>query len=129
MVYNNAGAGIYHEISHSALIRANTVVGNGRADNPWLWGAGILVAASDGVEVTGNVVRANGNGIAGIQQNRGSGLYGPHLLSNLWVHDNTVDASGGSGVVQDSGDGAAWARNNRFERNAFLNGSWFTWGR
>jgi hypothetical protein len=43
------------------------------------------------------------------------------------VHDNSIDRSGGSGVVQDNGDQGAWSRANRFENNAYKNGSWFIW--
>lgn len=126
VVVNNAGAGIQHEISHAARIVSNTVVGNGWSYHEWLWGAGIVVAASDNVEVTGNLVRGNANGIAGIQQNRVNRSSVPYLLTDLWVHDNTIDASGGSGVVQDDNDRGVWSR-NRFERNTYRNGSWFTW--
>ena len=127
LVANNEREGIYHEISGAAVIRANTLVGNGRAHNVWLWGAGIVVAGSDHVEVVGNVLRDNVNGISGIQQARGSGRYGPHLVSHLWVHDNSIDRSGGSGVVQDNGDQGVWSRSNRFENNTYTNGSWFIW--
>ena len=127
-VTNNADAGIFHEISYSAVIRNNTVKGNGFGRTSWLWGAGILIAASGGtgVEVAGNVLDGNFNGIALIQQNRGTGGYGPRVVQNVWVHDNTVTmrARGQSGAVQDISDNAIFAsRNNRFTGNRYYVGT------
>lgn len=128
-VINNADAGIFHEISYSAVIRNNEIRGNGmQAPSGWLWGAGIQIAASGGtgVEVYGNTLSGNQNGIGLLQQNRGSGTYGTHLVQNVNVHDNTVDLSarGGNGVVQDIGDNAVFtSRNNRFTHNSYVLGT------
>ena len=89
-VSDNDDAGIFHEISYRATIRNNTVSRNGFGYHPWLWGAGIQVAASRDVEVYGNVLIDNAQGIAALQQNRGTGLYGPRQVVNLYVHDNTI---------------------------------------
>jgi hypothetical protein len=120
-IADNTGPGIFHEISYAATIRDNVVEGNGFGFSKWLWGAGILVAASPDVEVFGNEVRRNANGIAGIQQNRGTGEYGPHLLSALYVHDNTIElADGGMGLVTDTGDKSVFTdRGNVFDRNIY----------
>ena len=45
-VIGNANQGIFHEISYAAVIRNNTVQGNGFDRCCWLMGAAILVAAS-----------------------------------------------------------------------------------
>lgn len=121
-VYDNVGPGIFHEISGAAVIRDNTVDRNGLEKSAWLWGAGILVAGSSDVEVFGNVLSGNGNGIAGIQQDRGSGPYGERLLANLFVHDNTIDLGDGRmGIVEDVGNDAVFEdRNNRFEANRYV---------
>ena len=58
-VLHNTGPGIFHEISRGAVIRDNTVEGNGFDHSRWLWGAGILVAGSSDVEVYNNVVTGN----------------------------------------------------------------------
>lgn len=121
-VTNNPTAGIAVEISYGAVVKGNTVRGNGFArGTDWLWGAGIEVAGSSDVEVAGNTVEDNNNSIAGIQQERGSGMLGPHLLTNLYVHDNTVRlAAGGAGVVDDTGNPATFTtRNNRFQANVW----------
>ena len=118
---DNLRMGIFHEISYDAVIRGNVVRRNGFGFLPWLWGAGILVAASPNVEITGNTVEGNADGIVGVQQNRGSGMYGPFYISNLWVHDNVVrQTAGQSGLAQDIGDSSIFTgRNNRFERNTY----------
>jgi parallel beta-helix repeat protein len=143
LVENNANIGIFHEISYEAIIRNNTVRRNGFADTRWLWGSGILVAGSPNVEIYGNIVEDNAGGIGAVQQNRGTGDYGPYLLRNLWVHGNTVRYRlGFSGVARDDGDDIVFSveGNNRFDNNRYYldditrsrfawNGtrSWDTW--
>ncbi len=121
VVENNLGPGIFHEISYRAVIKDNTVTGNGFGWTQWLYGAGILIAHSPDVEVTGNVVRDNRLGIIGIQQDRGTGAYGERELRNLYVHDNIIVASeGSSGIGQDIGSEAVFSEwNNRFESNTY----------
>lgn len=121
-VFDNLGPGIFHEISGSATITRNVVERNGLEKSSWLWGAGILVAASGDVEVFANVVSDNGNGITGVQQDRGSGLHGERLLVDLFVHHNTIDlGTGKMGIVEDVGsDDVFTTRNNRFASNTYL---------
>jgi parallel beta-helix repeat protein len=126
VVTGNAGPGIFHEISYSAVIRNNTVTGNGHAFGAWLWGAGILIAASSDTEVHGNIVEANANGIALIQQNRGSGIRGPWVVKNVKVYNNTV-AGGKSGAVQDIGDNAIFSANNGFAGNTYSGVDGWAW--
>lgn len=131
VVHDNTGPGIFHEISHTAVIRGNEVRGNGFSFSVWLWGAGILIAASNDVEVVDNVVTGNADGIAGIQQERIDDDGRPWLLSDLWVHDNTVSmASGQTGVVEDVGDSSVFTdRNLVFDSNTYLEapGKAFAW--
>ena len=121
-VVRNGGPGIFHEICGAALIEGNLVEDNGYDKTAWLWGAGILVAASSDTEVTGNIVRGNVNAITGIQQERGEGPFGPRLLSNLLVHRNTITpGSGVVGIATDNGDDDVFTeRNNRFEANTYI---------
>jgi len=73
VVRDNWGQGIFHEISYDAIIRNNTVRRNGFGrGRDWHYGAGIMVADSPNVEVYGNIVVNNFDGIIGIQQDRGS---------------------------------------------------------
>jgi parallel beta-helix repeat protein len=124
-VENNTMMGIFHEISYKATIRNNTVRGNGFGMNQWLYGAGIMVSASQDVEVYGNTVEGNANGITAVQQARGSGSYGEYLVRNVYVHDNRVTMrSGRSGIAQDVGDNAVFtSRNNRFAHNTYTLGT------
>jgi hypothetical protein len=128
----NASAGIFEETSYDAVIRNNVVRHNGFGRGDWLWGSGIQVADSPNVEVYGNVVDGNANGIALIQQARGSGPYGPHMVQNNKVHDNTVTmVTGHTGAVQDTRDSRIfYARHNRFFHNTYHLGNhktYFTW--
>ena len=120
-VIDNLGPGIFHEISGAAVIRDNEVSGNGFGKSNWAWGAGILIAASFDVEVTGNRVYGNADAITAVQQERGSGPIGDRLLARVFVHDNDVELSNGvTGVVSDtSAPGLYTDRDIRFEANHY----------
>lgn len=129
-VTDNADAGIFHEISYSGIIRNNTITGNGaQAPSGWIWGAGIQIAASGGtsLEIYGNTLSGNKNGISLIQQNRPEipSPLGEHLVQNVYVHDNIVSlGAGGNGAVQDVGNSLIFtSRNNRFVHNTYTAGS------
>ena len=131
-ITSNSGAGVLHEISYSAIIRNNTVKGNGFARS-WLMGAGILVSSSSDAQVYGNTVLDNKNGIVGIQQNRNNqGVDFSTNLKNLNVHDNTVRVPTGglSGVSSGISNLTYTSRNNKFTSNSYDLGSDakpFTW--
>lgn len=128
VVTDNDGDGIFHEISYAAVIRNNVVKGNGLSFHAWVWGAGIQVASSRDVQVYGNDVEGNGNGIVGSQQNRGTGAYGLRVTINLDVHDNKVVNSGQVGIGQDVRDTSIFTtKGNRFHHNAYRNNQVFTW--
>jgi parallel beta-helix repeat protein len=139
-VEDNVRDGIAIEISYRGVIRNNTVRRNGNATDPyrgqnWLWDAGIGIHASSDVEIYGNTVEDNFNGIVAIQQNRGSAYndpaqqYGPYLVQNLYVHDNVIKqnmqqragmANAAAGIVQDVVDNAVFtSRNNRYQNNTY----------
>ena len=128
-ITGNLGAGIQHEISYDATIRDNEIAGNGAQGKGWAWGAGIQIQSSGGtelIEVTGNDVSGNANGIALIDSGNRAGdepaPYGPHVVRNVWVHDNRVTLSAGqtTGAVQDIADTSVYTeRNNRFEANTY----------
>ncbi|VAW07488.1 hypothetical protein MNBD_ACTINO02-844 [hydrothermal vent metagenome] len=121
IVEDNFGPGIFHEISYRAIIRDNTVTGNGFGWTQWVYGAGILVAHSRNVLVTGNTVKDNRLGVIGLQQDRGTGAYGARELRNLLVSDNIIVAKeGSSGIAEDIGNDAVFSDwNNRFELNTY----------
>jgi parallel beta-helix repeat protein len=134
-VVNNAGPGIKHEVSCDAVIRNNTVTGNGFSRTAWVDGAGILVLNSPNVEVFGNVVRNNNDGIAGIHSTRSHSTDGvcKIQLRDFWVHDNTIEMKvGHTGVVMNvDHDLVKGAWNNRFDRNTYILGSgdkYYRWG-
>ena len=141
-VENNADAGIFYEISYDAVIRNNTVVGNGFGNAKWLYGAGIFISASKNVEVTGNTVVDNARGVGAVMQDRGSGYHGLRELAELNVHDNRITMTSANpcnsgscnvtGLAQDIGDKSYYtSKNNRFVHNTYTlgssSGAWFTW--
>ncbi|MFN0091598.1 MAG: right-handed parallel beta-helix repeat-containing protein [Acidimicrobiales bacterium] len=126
-VHDNAGMGIFHEISYDAVIRNNRIERNGADNAGWVWGAGIQIASSAGVEVIGNELRGNHNGIVGTEQRRGQGELGPWTLRDLVVRDNVIVDSGTSGVAQDIGDRGVYSRGIAFSANRYEGRVSFTW--
>ncbi len=131
-VENNDGIGILHEVSYDALIATNTVTGNGFKEPGHVDGGGIQVMASPNVEIYGNTVSGNRDGIALTQFPRGSGAHGPYETDNAYVHDNVVKQSEGyTGLIQMMGDDSYFtSRNNRFQANRYLlgtNPAYFQW--
>ena len=86
-----------------------------------LWGGGITIPSSFNVEIYGNTLDGNCNGITGTQQDRTDSTPPAHLLQNLSVHDNIVNGSGSTGVVEDNGADLT-TRAITFVRNSFGGG-------
>ena len=136
---DNFRSGIYHEISYDAIIRNNTLRRNGteHAYPWWTTGGGIEVTSSRNVEIYGNTLEHNWQGITALDDHRGTGIHGPWTLINLNVHDNTVisgiiAAGGGRTGVADSAGTASFSStaNNRFQRNIYVLGTtlrYFIW--
>jgi len=84
-------------------------------------GAGILISASANVEVYGNTVTGNKQGIVGIQQKRvHAGIDYSTNLKNLNVHDNTVQvAIGGVSGISSISNLSFTSRNNRYVHNSY----------
>jgi len=118
-VVNNTHEGIFYEISQDASIHDNEVSGNGHGPGcGWLWNAGIGIASSFNIQVYGNTLSGNCNGIAGTQQNRTDSAPPAHLLANISVHDNRISSSGKTGAVADNGADLT-TRNIVFANNSF----------
>lgn len=127
LVENNSMGGLSHEISYSAVIRSNRFRGNGHGFNVWLWGGAIQVQNSQDVLVERNWIEVSGpgNGIALIQQDRGTGAYGPYLTRNNIVRDNrlvlySAGRPGASGMIADHAMTAMQQGNNIFDGNEYL---------
>jgi parallel beta-helix repeat protein len=111
-VTGNERAGIFYEISSDATIAHNLVRGNGFGMNTWLWGAGILLAASHDVSVRENTLAKNADGIGLVQQQRGNSERdgSPRVLHDISIEDNSEAlGSGSTGAVQDDGDEALFS--------------------
>ncbi|MEE9179129.1 MAG: right-handed parallel beta-helix repeat-containing protein [Acidimicrobiia bacterium] len=120
-VYENTHQGIYEEISYDAVIRNNLVESNGFAQEAHIAGAGIMVNSSPNVEVYGNTVIGNKDGIAAMAIGRGGGAYGLYELRGLSVHDNHIEMTEGqTGIIDFKDDPAVFtSMNNRFENNTY----------
>jgi len=123
----NAADGIRYEISYQAVIEQNVVEGNGfgtgRGSGASLWdGGGINVNTSADVQVRGNLVKDNSNGISIQSRTRGEGPRGTYVLSDVVVEGNLVvmdDPTASTGVVENKGsptkDGAIIFRRNSYQ--------------
>jgi hypothetical protein len=120
----NMGTGFFYEISYApCLIQNGISVGNGTAPtDAFQNGAGVLISASRGCEVTGMTVTDNKYGILLLQQNRGFGDFGERLVIDAFIHANTVTMDEGSTGFK--GDHQRtdfnFNRNNRFEDNDYF---------
>jgi parallel beta-helix repeat protein len=81
-ITDNERNGIKHEISYDAIIRNNRIDGNEAS--------GIFINSSSNVRIFDNRLYNNGSGIDLVQQDRGAGDWGPHLLADTEVYDNEV---------------------------------------
>jgi parallel beta-helix repeat protein len=124
VIEDNEGPGIFHEVSGSAIIRNNVIRRNGFDHQAWLWGSGILIASSDSIDIYGNRLEGNYNGITLVQQDRENG----HVVANVSVHDNTLINTGRSGAATDTGDGSIFSSaNNRFNNNVYIGDVEWAW--
>ncbi|WP_433167872.1 right-handed parallel beta-helix repeat-containing protein [Kribbella sp. CA-247076] len=126
-IRQNAADGIRYEISYQAVIEQNVVEGNGfgtrRGSGGSLWdGGGINVNTSAGVQVRGNLVKGNRNGISIQSRTRGDGPRGTYLLADVVIEGNLVvmdDATASTGVVENKGSptkpGAVTFRRNSYQ--------------
>jgi len=136
-VEDNDWRGLLYEISYKGIIRNNSFRRNGFV-LPLTYafsvdGAAIVISNSRDVEIYGNTIENNKNGIGFIQTNRGTGPYGAHLVYNVYVHDNSIVQPTGraAGAVQNVGTNAVFtSQNNRFVHGTYDLGTaakYFTW--
>jgi hypothetical protein len=141
-----------HEISWDAVIQNNYLRGDGNSTN---CGAGtggnlycpeIFISNSGGqpgksVDVSANTIVAGSYGaaIGLLNISRGSGVYGPWLVQNVHVHNNTVQltvnqasAGGTFGAVDHDGSDPAMftSQGNSFDSDSFTGAvsNSFYWG-
>jgi hypothetical protein len=132
-VLHNLGSGIVHEISYTATIKNNVVKGNGYGPTVWLWNAQIAILNSPNVNVFDNTIEVPngaGNGIAVINQNRGTGTLGPWVATNDSVHNNVITYLGTGGVSGLGDDtGGTSAVGNQFDSDQYIlaNGGGLHW--
>jgi hypothetical protein len=139
VVVDNSGGGITHEISYDATIRNNVLIGNGYESqgDGWMWGGQIQIQNSQNVDIYGNRVDMSGadggNGIALIQQSRGSGAYGAYTTTGNSIHDNTIVSTDGNGKIGGAADfnasGMLYGGNVWSNNHYYLSGdNQFAWG-
>jgi parallel beta-helix repeat protein len=124
-IIHNGGPGIFHEASADAVILNNVVTGNGfdPVFAGWLDGSGILVNSSRNVEIFNNTLTNNSREIGITQTDRGTGPYGPRIVSNVYVHDNALTHSEPTtlvgGVVTAYTDPDLYEHRAHFESNRY----------
>lgn len=131
-ITNNDADGIRFEISYNGVISNNTITANGlglgRGGGISIYSsAGINVNTSNTVDIFGNTVTNNLNGIGLQARNRGTGIYGLWELVNNTVHDNTITqkigstyGEGATGLVQNAGDNTVFtSKGNSFTHNTY----------
>jgi len=128
LIEDNYANGILHEVSYSVVIRNNTIRRNGFGHDAWLWGGGIVLSSSGNATIYGNTLEDNYNGITMVQQNRGSGSYGPHIVENNVVRDNLIIDSGRSGAAEDIVDKSLFSAGNTFQNNDYRGDVGWEWG-
>ena len=128
VVEYNADAGIFHEISFAAVICKNVVRFNGQSHRPWYWGAEILIAASQDVQVYDNTITVapDGSSIMLIDQNRDTPRGTRYKTENNTIRNNTIvfqgeGVAGGAAdtEVGDENYGIITQGNNLFDHNAY----------
>lgn len=129
LVEYNSWSGIAHEIGYAAEFRENVSRYNGHGFSEWEFGAQIVIQNSSDVLVIDNDVTVaasgGGNGITVVDQERGSGIYGPHVSDRVTVTGNTIRHLGISGV---SGSNAGCYRDITFDDNTYIaKPLWFTY--
>jgi parallel beta-helix repeat protein len=103
-IVNNEGPGIVHEISYDAVIRGNTIRGNGfgpvtTGTAALGGGPGIYIVNSANVMIEGNVVLGNRNGVV-LKQSPRESAQGAYVLRNVVVSGNAITmATGVSGLL------------------------------
>ncbi len=123
-IEDNYADGLLHEISYAATITGNVIRRNGFGNPNSVEGAGIMISSSGGtgIQISGNTLTGNKNGIILLQADRGSGSLGPYIVQNVSVHDNTVTLGSGqrNGAYRYGGDTGLWTtHNNHFEHDTY----------
>ena len=105
----NQDAGIFHEISFKAVIRNNILRYNGLENYGWYWGADIQIAASEDVEVYGNIIttRNGGSAIVLIDQSRERSPLIKYKTRNNHIYHNRIafEGMGSAGGVSNVPEG------------------------
>jgi parallel beta-helix repeat protein len=127
VVERNHNAGIYHEISFSAIIRNNILRHNGEGSDGWFWGNDIIVSASEGVNIHDNRLTVSEGRCAIMLIDQGRLDNGRRYKTrNNSIHDNDITFEGAPcvGGASDVGPDnenflTISAGNNSFDRNVY----------
>ena len=127
---NNYGTGFFYEISYGPVLAESLYsAGNGTVptDN-FQNGSAFLCSASAGCEVRFSEFLNNEHGPMTLQQDRGSGPLGAHIVENAYFHDNVIVQTKGSGGYKGAFQPTDHhlTRNNRWECNDWTVSGSFT---
>jgi parallel beta-helix repeat protein len=126
IITGNSYRGIMEEISYGATISNNTISGNGNVSG-WIAGAGIVISTASNIEVVGNILNGNAQGIIGFQQDRGNGSQGRYRVQGNNIHDNFIVMT--EGITGFTGGAEKDTTNHFYNNHYFLRSSTaFIWG-
>jgi hypothetical protein len=121
---DNWGTGFFYEISYGPfLMEHDTSTGNGTVPtDAFQNGAAVLCSASANCEVRFSVFTNNEHGPMTLQQSRGTGTLGAHIVENAYFHDNTITQAGGTGGYKGAFEPVQHhtGRNNRWLCNDWI---------
>jgi parallel beta-helix repeat protein len=116
-IYDNARMGLHMELCYSGKIFGNVIYDNGYATPEE--GAGLVVHASENIEIYGNTVAYNPGGIVVVNRDRPNHT----LVHDVVVHNNTIISQDGYGALvwerSDGGDMFAPSADNRGRDNLY----------
>jgi hypothetical protein len=127
VVRDNYGSGINHELGYAAVIRDNLVTGNGfqHSMNNDVWGLGIFIDQSRGVQIYNNTVEDNAAGITAVQEPAADPCgYGVAAVVNLSVRDNVfrqpMGIAAGMRLRNESDQSYYSTKNNEWVNNDYI---------
>jgi parallel beta-helix repeat protein len=121
---DNEVMGIFVEVSTGALVRGNTVRGNGFGDRAGALGAGISISGTADARVEGNVLAGNAAELTAIHYGRTSEVTGERFtIRGLEVRGNHITArtEGAVGFYVDTGEDELYRDGSvAFEANTYV---------
>jgi len=129
VIGNQSAEGVFVEISRNILVQGNKIIASPHSRTSsrmdWMYGGGILVSTSDGVDVLNNLVEDCYNGITVIDQSHRGDTMPDYDAGDYLISENTVRRTKKVGAAQDVGREDVFA--GVWEANTFESVEQFEW--